>query len=375
MRIQLTACMSRRLIQLILISLMLYGCGGGDSGSTGAQKGPPVQGARVLGMDVKENAMDTYGDAYSQAMSLGVREVSISLDWALLEPTPGNYDNTLPGIIDSFYPSQAGDVTLVLRPLDTPGPSVPAGLEGLSYDNPQVISAFNNFLANLHAQLSTLNASGKLKWIHIGNEIDAYLGTNVTRWNQWQTFFKAAKDRVESLWGSDVIVSSIIQFSVLNDTSRLSLYSNLLTDLDSAVLTYYPLNSDFTMRGVSTVDTDFKTMVNKITGKNIILQECGYPSSPINGSSEATQADFISAVFDAWDRNINRISLIDIAWQNDVSSATVDQWVIDYGMSGNAYESAFKAYLATLGLKNYNGTEKLAMQRLRDELKARKWLQ
>lgn len=59
-------------------------------------------------------------------------------------------------------------------------------------------------------------------------------------------------------------MSSIAQFSVLKDVSKKTSYLNLLTDLDSAVLTYYPLNSDFTMRPVSTVATDFALMVNEI---------------------------------------------------------------------------------------------------------------
>lgn len=353
---------------------MFFGCGGGGKSSTGIPV-PPNQGARILGMDVKDIPSVTYAMAYDQAMTIGVREVSVSLDWSLLEASVGSYDNTLAEIIDIFYPAQAGDLTLVLRPLDTPGPSLPSELDGLAYDDPAVIAAFENFLTNLYAQLPTLNASGKLKWIHIGNEIDAYLGNDPIRWAQWKTFFQAAKAKVRNLWGTGVEVSSIVQFSVLNDTNKKVLYLNLLPDLDNAVLTYYPLNADFTMRPVSTVATDFALMANEISGKSILLQECGYPSSSANNSSETQQADFISAVFEAWDNNINRIRLIDLTWQYDVSSTTVDQWVIDFGMTGNPEEAAFRAYLGTLGLGNYDSTEKAAMERLREELQARRWEQ
>jgi len=362
--------MVKRFTLVTIVSLLLYGCGGGD---TGPGATTPEQGARILGMDVKEIPSVTYAMAYDQAMSIGVREVSVALNWSLLEPSVGSYDNTLPGIIETYYPLQIGDLTLVLRPLDTPGPSLPAELVGLAYDDPTVIAAFENFLTNLHAQLPTLNASGKLKWIHIGNEIDAYLGNNAASWTQWQTFFQAAKAKVRSLWGTGVEVSSIVQFSVLNDTNKKALYLTLLPDLDNAVLTYYPLNDDFTMRPVSAVATDFALMVNEIPGKSILLQECGYPTSLLNNSSETQQADFISAVFEAWDDNINRIRIIDLAWQYDVSAAAVDQWVIEFGMTGNPNETAFRAYLGTLGLSNYDSTEKSAMQRLREELQARRW--
>ncbi|MDF1880425.1 glycosyl hydrolase 53 family protein [Sulfurimonas sp. MAG313] len=364
---------------IFIVSILFFlGCGENSETSTPSNPDIPTQvtqEARILGMDVKEIPSVSYSIAYGKAMSLGIREVSVSLDWSLLEPSLGSYDNTLPSIIDIFYPLQTGDLTLVLRPLDTPGPSLPAELKGRSYDDPTVIAAFEDFLTNLHAQLPTLNASGKLKWIQIGNEIDSYLGNDSTRWKQWQTFFQAAKSKVQSLWGASIQVSSIVQFSVLNDPNKLVLYTNLLSDLDHAVLTYYPLNSDFTMRPVSTVATDFAIMVNAIPNKTIALQECGYPSSAVNKSSELQQADFITAVFEAWDKNINKFSFIDLTWQYDVSSSTLDQWIIDYGMTGNINETAFREYLGTLGFNNFDGTEKMAMQRLQDELKKRKWEQ
>ncbi|VAW67427.1 hypothetical protein MNBD_GAMMA09-2749 [hydrothermal vent metagenome] len=358
---------------LSFLLLFLSACGSDSSSNLSTQV--PAQGVRILGMDVKSVPSATYASAYNQAVTMGVREVSVSLDWALLEPSEGNYDNTLPDIIDTFYSLQNADLTLVLRPLDTPGPRLPSDLAGLPFNDPSVITAFDNFLTNLHARLPTLNASGKLKWIHVGNEIDANLGSDVTKWAQWQIFFNAAKTKIESLWGSGIEVSSIIQFSTLKNPGRLALYNNLLPTLDSAAITYYPLNADFTMQAVSVVASDFNLMVNAISNKPILLQECGYASSSVNGSSEQLQADFISAVFNAWDTQRARIKLIDFAWQYDVSEARVDQWVIDFGMSGQADENAFKQYLWTLGLSNYDASEKLALQRLRDELQARLWVQ
>jgi hypothetical protein len=369
--------MSKNLILVfILIQLIVAGCGD-NPGSNGLTlvKSPPAQGSRILGLDVKSVPSVTYAIAYNQAMTLGAREVSVSLDWKILEPSVGSYDNSLPATINAYYPVQTGDLALVLRPLDTAGPRFPSELNGLAFDDPAVIAAFENFLTNLHSQLNTLNASNKLKWIHVGNEIDAYLGGDATKWTQWQTFFNAAKLKIKNLWGNGVVVSSIVQFNVLNNINSRTQYLNFLPNLDSAVLTYYPLNSDFTMRPTSTVASDFNFIVSTIQSKPILLQECGYPSSIINNSSETLQADFVTAVFKAWDTHRDRINFIDFTWQYDVSEATVDQWVIDYGMAGNLNENKFKQYLWTLGLSNYDSTEKLALQRLRNELNDRKWLQ
>jgi len=360
---------------LIFSLLLLTACGNSDSDNT-APPAPiqvPVQGSRVLGLDVKKTPSVTYATAYQQAMNMGVREVSVSLDWELLEPTVGTYDNTLPDIINSFYPLQLADTTLVIRPLDTPGPRLPGELAGLPYDNAAVITAFENFLFNLHSKLLNLNASGKLTRIQIGNEIDAYLGSDAVKWAQWQTFFNAAKTKINSLWGSGVEVSSVVQFSALKNASVRTQYLNALASMDSATLTYYPLNADFTMRPPTTVATDFDFIISTIANKPIVFQECGYPSSTINNSSEALQADFISAVFEAWDTHRDRIELIDFTWQYDVSQNTVEQWVIDFGMSGNANENAFRSYLATLGFSNFDSSEKPALQRIKDEFTKRRW--
>ena len=362
---------------LLLFGLALIACAGGDHHFT-SHSVPPAQGSRILGLDVKDvPTVVTYAEAYDQAVALGVREVSVALDWAAFEPTAGNYVDYLGTLaaIEGFYPNQTADLTLVLRPLDTAGPSLPANLAGRDFDDPMVVSAFTDFLTHLHGQLSKLNASGKLKWIQVGNEIDASLGGDSAQWDAWKTFFDAAKAQIRSLWGADVQVSSIIQFGALADASKRSAYLGLLPSLDNAVFTYYPLNSDFTVRAPTTVAGDFDAMVGAIAGKDIVLQECGYPSSADTGSSESLQADFVSAVFEAWDDHRERIKLVDFAWQYDVSSAQVDQWVSDYGMLGSADEKAFRGYLSSLGLNNNDGSEKAAMQRLRDELQARSWEQ
>ncbi len=365
--------MTFKTLLLIFSLLLLAGCG--NSGPAPSLPQIPAQGSRVLGLDVKKIPSVTYGIAYQQAVDIGVREVSVSLDWELLEPTAGNYDNTLPDIIDAFYPLQLADTTLVIRPLDTPGPRLPSDLAGLTYDNAAVITAFENFLGNLYTRLPNLNASGKLTRIQIGNEIDAYLSSDATRWAQWQTFFNAAKAKINNLWGAGVEVSSVVQFSALKNAGVRTQYLNALASMDSATLTYYPLNTDFTMRPPSTVATDFDFIINTIANKPIVFQECGYPSSTVNNSSEALQADFITAVFEAWDTHRDRIKLIDFSWQYDVSQNTVDQWVVDFGMSGRPNENAFRTYLGTLGFSNFDSTEKPVLQRLKGELKKRVWQQ
>jgi len=364
-------------IALLIISILFIACSeerdtvqtNNINNSTNQEQ--QFQGTRILGMDIKETPFISYDSAYTEATSIGVREVSISLDWELLEPTVGEYDDTIPDIIDIYYPTQRSDITLVLRPLDTMGARYPYNLAG-TFDDKAVIDAFDSFLTHLHSRLSTLNGSGKLKWIQVGNEIDASLGSDPVKWAQWKTFFDSAKSKIDVLW-PNVEVSSVIQFNALEKQSILTQYLSLLPSLDNASLTYYPLKSDFTVRDLSSIEVDFNSMSSLIPNKSIILQECGYPSSSVNMSSEAKQADFITEVFKAWDTHSSRINIIDFSWQYDISEDEANQYVIDFALSGAIYEDAFKTYLHSIGLSNHDTTPKLARERLQQELVSRQW--
>jgi len=89
-----------------IMLLLLFGCSGG--GVTGPVAITTKQGSRILGLDVKEIPSVTYAIAYDQAMSIGAREVSVPLDWSLLEPSVGSYDNRLADIIEAYYPRMFG---------------------------------------------------------------------------------------------------------------------------------------------------------------------------------------------------------------------------------------------------------------------------
>jgi glycosyl hydrolase family 53 len=329
------------------------------------QTSVPTIGDRIVGIDI--NRGDNFDSLFQSGISAGMKEVKLSLDWNVIEPVSGTYDNSLLQIVNSYYPAQPTRLSLIIRPINTGSLTLPAGLSG-NFDDPNVISAFNNLLTYIHSQLPALNASNKILSIHIGNEIDAYLNTDATRWAQWNAFFSAAKNQVNTLWGNNIKVSSIIQFNTLKDDTKKTLYTTLLPQLDVAAITYYPLASDFTMRPVSDINDDFATMSNAITTKDIYLTECGYSSQLLSNSNETQQAEFITQVFLAWDKYKNSIKLINFTWIEDIGDAQAEIYIDEYGMRGNPNESQFKAYLAGLGLKNFDATNKLAFTQLKKEI-------
>jgi hypothetical protein len=87
------------------------------------------------------------------------------------------------------------------------------------------------------------------------------------------------------------------------------------------------------------------------------------------GSSEARQAEFIAEIFAAWDRHADRIPMIDFTWLHDASPESVQDFEDFYGLSSDT----FHEFLATLGLRTYDGRDKLAFLRLMEEAAARGW--
>ncbi len=366
--------MLSRSLRLMVCIVMLTGCSSGGGGNNGNDTDSFVsKGDRLLGIDVNESQVGTYDTAFNLALSLGMDQVKISLDWNQIEPTVGNYDDTMLDIIDAYYPFKNTYVTIVLRPINTGNTTLPADIDGRPLDDSTVISAFENFLTHLHSRLPNLNASGYLIGIHAGNEIDAYLGGDAVAWSQWTTFFDAAKSKIKSLWGATIYVSAIVQYSALIDTAIRSQYLTFAPHGDVILINYYPLQPDFSVYDPSVIPSDFDTMVNYFPFEEIHLQECGYPSSVVNNSSENKQAMFVSEVFKAWDRHKDNIKLIDFTWLHDVSEAQAEIWVDEYGARGLIWENAFKHYVWTLGIRYGDETNKPALEQLDFEASRRGW--
>ena len=135
------------------------------------------------------------------------------------------------------------------------------------------------------------------------------------------------------------------------------------------MVTYYPLNGDFSVREPAVVHEDFDKLTKAYLEKPIYILEAGYPSSKDCDSSEAKQAEFITETFRAWDSHAEKIVLISFSWLNDISPASVDELEGYYGFSNRG----FAAYLGSLGLLNYDGSEKSAFRQLKAEAEARGW--
>ncbi|MFQ6006286.1 MAG: hypothetical protein ACE5OQ_12365, partial [Woeseia sp.] len=96
--------------------------------------------------------------------------------------------------------------------------------------------------------------------------------------------------------------------------------------------------------------------------------------TPVINSSDTLQADFIKAVFSAWDVYASRIDLIGFTWMHDETEADVAVIVANPAFGGLTNPPPdFVEFLRTLGLRTDAALDKPAWITLAGEAAARGW--
>jgi len=141
------------------------------------------------------------------------------------------------------------------------------------------------------------------------------------------------------------------------------------------VLSYYPNQSDFTVKPPTAVHADVEAIIALYPSMPVFIIETGYQTSASCNSSDEMQKQFVIEMFKLWDDHADKINFMGFLWLTDISDAQVNQYVTDYAASGFPFLNAFKGYLQTTGLRMYSGTgtDKPAYTQLNSELASRGW--
>jgi len=324
-----------------------------------------MKGDRILAVAVTVGSDNNYNNAFGQAQALGMQATEVGVFWDDLETSPGVYNpnpNNL-AIADAFYPGVNTQISLAINPIDTVKRRMPSDLMSLPFDDPTVISRYENLLQWAFTQIPDL----QLTSLTIGNEVDAYLDSNPSQWPQYITFFQQVSAYARSLRpGLKVGVKG--EFSGMTGPAQANMQA-LNQYSDVVEVTYYPLNSDFSPELPTVVSTDFNTITSLYPGRILHLLEVGYPSGSACGSSESMQSQFVDQVFSAWDAHYSQIKVISFFALTDFSPQTVSQLETYYGLSS----TCFAAYLGNLGLITYNGVQKQAYTEVSNDAHVRGW--
>ena len=352
------------------ILILLLSCGD----STGPEvegytvippENPQPRGARVFGINPSESS-EGFQASFDEATKAGIQVAEINLAWEDIETSQGVYQDPN-GILSAitFYGYNDIEVLLTISVINTVKSTVPEYLQSNQFSDQEVITAFNEMNDWVFQQI---HSSVEIAGFSIGNEIDIYLNGQAA-WQDYSQFYQATSNhakqqRPDIPIGVKCTVTGGLLSGELSEIQAINSYSDVI------MLNYYPNGYMFTVLDPTIVHTHFDFITESFPNDDIWMTELGYQSGSEHcGSSETKQAQFYHEMFTAWDNHSSEISLVLVDWLHDATEEKLAEWTEYYGLS----DPAFVEFLATLGLRNYDHTDKYAWLQILAETEARGW--
>jgi hypothetical protein len=370
-------------VTLLASVLLFQGCTStnGIVQSEGNNANPVPQGSRQLGLDILYTTpSSSFHNNVTYAQFAGATYLILGLGWKEIETstpgdctTPGTY--TDPGnalaTLNSTLPSANMKLSLSIVPISTGLDLRPSNLKFLAFDNPLTICRYQMMLKFVFSIIPDVT----LVSMQFGNEIDEFGSANqVSFWSQYWHFYVNVSPTAKSLRaGLKTSVIGTLYGAIGQSSNELAQggLQQIYNSADMVSVTYYPLNHDFSVKTPSVVFTDIGALVELYPSKRIHFNEIGYQSdSTYDGSSQALQQDFIHTVFQTWDLYPTQITHMSFLRLNDLSLSNAQRAAAIYGLEGN---NNFIAFLQTLGLRTYAGSDKAAFIQLKTETSSRGW--
>lgn len=315
--------------------------------ATAAQADP------ILSVDITLAGGEDYGAAVQVIRDAGAQASSLSLFWDDLEPRPGVFapEDDWPAIANVYFPTTGLQFTLTLSVIDTVADRRPADLHGMAWDDPAVIARFK---AHATAVLERMPMVPLIA-IAVGNEVDAHL-TSDAEAQAYARFLTQARAHIATL-RPGLPVAAKLTFAGL--TANPDRWQPVLAAGDALFATYYPLSPDFAVRPLADVPGDLDRLLALAGGRPLWLMEAGYPSGGC-GAPETAQRDFVALMRAEAAARGDSVALLSFTYLTDLPDAEARAYAAYYGIEGDC----FRRYLATLGLREADGTPKPALAAL-----------
>jgi hypothetical protein len=281
----------------------------------------------------------------------GANAQVITKTWHELERTPGTLElEDLRGGLD--YSIQKKLTPYVgIQMINTLVKDVPDDLRAVPFDDPRMLDRFTQLLTRIAPLLR-----GRVPYLSLGNEVDVYLEKHPEETAPLMAFLDKSIALTHVLLPGVQIGVTGTHEGLLK--GRVPLLTQLNQHTDVVILTYYPSADDSGhISGPETVPADFARMLQFSGAKPLLLQEVGYPTSPLVGGSESKQAAFMENIFVAWLRAGVRIPLLNIFALHDFSPDFCASFLSYYQFGQSEIMGAF---LCTLGLRDMHGQPKQA---------------
>ena len=318
-----------------------------------------IQGFNPSNPPATSSAMERrWEDALRAGMSVG----RLQIDWPELEPSPNTFDKAEFEQRLHEMQDQGLQTFLLISAYDSGGPVVPDDLQGLDFDDPELIRRFNALMDWVIPLL--VQYDGYL--ISISNEAENSFGEVPGLHDQILTFLLEAKEHIHQIHENMAVTVTFSEGALDEDTPGLE---EILAACDVACWNFYGAESTFeppyyyTAQSENEIRSDIQRMLDASGEKNIVIQELGMHSGDTTlDSSEETQRKFFEVFFGEMQKH-DRIKaaynfqLVD--WSPEVTDIFT-QSLEDEGLPKD-YLDQFSESLETIGLINYeNGMRKQA---------------
>jgi hypothetical protein len=300
---------------------------------------------------------ETYLGALRDELRLGVEAEYISVKWSDLEgekpfdPKPFQDATGISKLL-------GGDVVVCIKPIDTNVKCVPVALQMKPFDDPQLLSQWENMLQKVIPLLPK-----NLKAVSFGNEVDVYLAGHPEEINGYLAMVKTARTLFKGA-GIKAPVGVITTFDGLQ--RKPDLVKQIQSNFDVTMMTYYPMTQNFDVIPSSAIPSHFDEMLSVAGSKPLILTELGCPAGEKNKSSEDIQAEFVKGCFAQLEKHSAQIPFANFYQQSDFPAQMVDMFEIYYQLK----DDKFRSMLSTIGLKAANGKPRKAYYEFRKLIRA-----
>jgi hypothetical protein len=304
--------MSRSLPVVLLV--FLIGCAGLSCSSTGVEPEDDPSDAAALPLLESDIAIGTtlYGRAdlsnlgpaerrlLDAAATQGLNGFTYYVDWAELEPEPGQYTLTpftqrLDALQDlgvqPFVNLTVGDIDDYNLPDDLSDGE--GGLaDGGSLDDPALIERFGRVLDRV---VPLVVERGGF-FLGVGNEVDARLDdATQDELDAYVRFVEAARDRVHAT-DARLAVGVTLTTDAVRTRSRTA--QALRDAVDVIPLNYGPIQPDFFVRDLDDIASDFQDVLSGVPSGPILIQELTCPSATTMDASRSWQKSCFERLFE-----------------------------------------------------------------------------
>ena len=310
-----------------------------------------------LSMNVPEGGGEAeFLTAIREQIRMGVNGSYASFTWPELEPSPGQFNKAKLDETTGIGKFIGGTQLVTIKTVDTVKPVLPPDLATKPFVDADLQARFGAFVDRLVPALPKF-----VKYLSLGNEVDGYFSEKPEAQAAFLKMLTAARAAAAKV-RPDLHVGVTLTYTGMMAHPEQA--KTLLAGADTLILTYYPIDPTFQPAPADQVPQQMKSILQMAEGRDVVLQEVGYPSSAALGSSDAKQSAFISAVFGELRRQ-PQIKFANYYIQGDFTPTQMGYFTQYYGLS----DAKFVAFLSSLGLRDATGKPKASLATFRDEVK------